>query len=105
MFTIWLVDARTLSSSPPHDWPAALAPSPVPQGVCASGSSTYTALKIPAPEFRASRGANSKYATPPSDEEENDDVKEPGVLIGSWTDYTPASALDIEATLASVTVS
>jgi hypothetical protein len=25
-------------STPPHDWPAALAPSPVPRGVCASAS-------------------------------------------------------------------
>jgi len=28
-----------------------------------------------------------------------EDPKEPGILIGSWTDYTPSSALDIQTTL------
>lgn len=28
-----------------------------------------------------------------------EEVKEPGILIGSWTDYTPSSALDIQTTV------
>jgi hypothetical protein len=42
--------------------------------------------------------ANADYAeTAKGGATEN--PKEPGVLIGSWTDYTPSSALDIETTV------
>jgi hypothetical protein len=34
----------------------------------------------------------------------SEDPKEPGILIGSWTDFTPTSALDIETTVMPVVV-
>lgn len=41
---------------------------------------------------------NADFAkTTTGDADEN--PKEPGVLIGSWTDYTPSSALDIQTTV------
>lgn len=46
--------------------------------------------------------ANADYKESASEVEANQDLEEPGVLIGTWTDYTPVSALDIEASLTSV---
>jgi len=43
--------------------------------------------------------ANAAYATTTQGGAPSEDPKQPGVQIGSWTDYTPSSALDIEVTL------
>lgn len=43
--------------------------------------------------------ANAAYAQTTQGGGATEDPKEPGVLIGSWTDFTPTSALDIEVTL------
>jgi len=42
---------------------------------------------------------NAAYAKTTTGGGPSEDPKEPGVLIGSWTDYTPSSALDIQTTL------
>lgn len=42
---------------------------------------------------------NAGYAKTTTGGGPSEDPKEPGVLIGSWTDYTPSGALDIETTL------
>jgi hypothetical protein len=47
---------------------------------------------------------NAAYAKTTTGGGPSEDPKEPGVLIGSWTDYTPSSALDIQTTLIPVTV-
>ncbi len=44
-------------------------------------------------------GANADYQKTAGGGGASEDPKEPGVLIGSWTDYTPSSALDIQTTL------
>ena len=46
--------------------------------------------------------ANAEYKQSASEVEADEDLEEPGVLIGTWADYTPVSALDIEATTTSV---
>jgi hypothetical protein len=45
---------------------------------------------------------NADYRTTAEGGGASEDPKEPGVLIGSWTDYTPSSALDIQTTLVPV---
>jgi hypothetical protein len=42
---------------------------------------------------------NAEYAKTSTGRGPSEDPKEPGILIGSWTDYTPSSALDIQTTL------
>ena len=46
--------------------------------------------------------ANADYDEPAFEVAPDEDPGEPGVLVGTWTDYTPVSALDIEARLTSV---
>jgi hypothetical protein len=46
--------------------------------------------------------ANAAYDKTTQGGGPSEDPKQPGILIGSWTDYTPSSALDIEVTLMSV---
>lgn len=50
--------------------------------------------------------ANSKYLemtqAPPNDADETDNPRQPGILIGSWHDYTPTGALDIEVEMIAV---
>jgi hypothetical protein len=46
--------------------------------------------------------ANAAYAQSAQGETPDENPKEPGILIGSWTDYTPTSTLDIDATWRSV---
>jgi len=46
--------------------------------------------------------ANAAYAQTTQRGGPTEDPKQPGVLIGSWTDYTPTSALDVQVTLQSV---
>jgi hypothetical protein len=50
--------------------------------------------------------ANSKYLemiqAPPNDVDETDNPCQPGILIGSWHDYTPTGALDIEVEMIAV---
>jgi hypothetical protein len=48
--------------------------------------------------------ANADFAKAAEDGGADEHPKEPGVLIGSWTDYTPSSALDIQTTLMPVVV-
>jgi len=45
------------------------------------------------------KAANEKYAETTKGGEPEEDPREPGILIGTWTDYTPTSALDIETTV------
>jgi GH18 family chitinase len=45
------------------------------------------------------QAANAAYAKTTQGGGRCEDPREPGVLIGSWTDYTPSSALDIDVTL------
>jgi hypothetical protein len=52
--------------------------------------------------------ANAEYAKltrPAPGAREADDPGEPGILIGSWTDYTPTGALDIDVTTMKVQAS
>ena len=43
--------------------------------------------------------ANAAYAgTIAPSKDDPDDPRQPGVLIGSWHDYTPTAALDIDVT-------
>lgn len=44
------------------------------------------------------KAINAQYAKTAIGGAPSEDPKEPGVLIGSWTDYTPSSALDIQTT-------
>ena len=57
----------------------------------------------PKPFFREAidyvKTTNAVYTKTASGGGPAEDPKEPGILIGSWTDYTPSSALDIETTL------
>jgi len=46
--------------------------------------------------------ANDAYAKTAHSGGPEEDPKEPGIIIGSWTDYTPSSALDIQVTLSQV---
>jgi hypothetical protein len=48
------------------------------------------------------KAANADYNATASAEESDRDRREPGVLIGSWTDYTPSSALDIQTIVMSL---
>jgi hypothetical protein len=48
------------------------------------------------------RGFPEYLATAGGGDPAKGEVKEPGVLIGDWTDYTPSGALDIEVTIAPV---
>ena len=50
------------------------------------------------------KAANEEYTQTTVGGEPEEDPKEPGILIGTWTDYTPTSALDIETTLMPVLV-
>jgi hypothetical protein len=45
---------------------------------------------------------NAEYADTANSGESSKDLNEPGILLGSWTDHTPSSALDIQTTLMSV---
>jgi hypothetical protein len=49
------------------------------------------------------QASNATYAKTATGGGPSEDPKEPGVLIGTWTDYTPSSALDIETALIPVT--
>jgi hypothetical protein len=50
--------------------------------------------------------ANKKYLemsqTQPSDADETENPRQPGILIGSWHDYTPTGALDIDVEMIAV---
>ena len=46
--------------------------------------------------------ANAAYDKTKKNNPNGDDPAIPGVLIGSWTEYTPSSALDIEVTMQAV---
>jgi hypothetical protein len=48
------------------------------------------------------QSANAQYAETANSGESSEDLKEPGILLGSWTDHTPSSALDIQTTLVPV---
>jgi hypothetical protein len=50
------------------------------------------------------QAANDKYieTTQPGPGNTGDDPREPGILVGSWTDYTPSGALDIDVSTAPV---
>jgi len=46
------------------------------------------------------KDANSRFQGAPA--APGEEAKEPGILIGSWTDYTPSAALDIRTTVMEV---
>ena len=45
------------------------------------------------------QSANADYAETANGGGSSEDPKEPGILLGSWTDHTPSSALDIQTIL------
>ena len=47
------------------------------------------------------KDANNRFKGTPAGGP-SEETKEPGILIGSWTDYTPSAALDIRTTVMSV---
>jgi hypothetical protein len=49
------------------------------------------------------QAANAAYALSTQNNPDGDDPAIPGVLIGSWTEYTPSSALDIDVVMRAVT--
>jgi hypothetical protein len=59
-------------------------------------------FKKVAADVCAANAEYAKQAEPDGDSEDHDNPRRPGTLIGSWFDYTPTSALDIDVIMSRV---
>jgi hypothetical protein len=59
-------------------------------------------FKKVAEDVRAANAEYAKQALPDDDDEEGEDPRTPGVRIGTWFDYTPTGALDIDVVVTPV---